>query len=99
MHRSKRSTLGTWAYFTLAFLLGVYFTVAAVQGGYGVSRRAEIEREAATLNRELAALQAEVNRMDNLTLRLSDTYLDLDLLDQQARSVLGMIRSDELVIR
>ena len=37
--------------------------------------------------------------MDNLTRRLSDTYLDLDLLDQQARSVLGMIRSDELVIR
>jgi cell division protein FtsB len=25
--------------------------------------------------------------------------LDLDLLDQQARDVLGMIRADELVIR
>ena len=37
--------------------------------------------------------------MENLTRRLSDTYLDLDLLDQQARSVLGMIRADEIVIR
>jgi cell division protein FtsB len=37
--------------------------------------------------------------MENLTTRLSDNYLDLDLLDQQARDVLGMIRADEIVIR
>ena len=37
--------------------------------------------------------------MDNLTRRLSDDFLDLDLLDQQARSVLGLLRADEIVIR
>jgi cell division protein FtsB len=37
--------------------------------------------------------------MENLTLRLSDGFLDLDLLDEQARDVLGLIRSDEIVIR
>ncbi|HAM89325.1 MAG TPA: septum formation initiator precursor, partial [Rhodobacteraceae bacterium] len=37
--------------------------------------------------------------MENLTHRLSDGYLDLDLLDEQARRVLGMIRPDEIVIR
>lgn len=99
MQRSKSRTLGTWAYFAFAFLLGAYFTFAAVQGGYGVFRRAEIEAESKALDRELALVQAEVARMENLTRRLSDSYLDLDLLDQQARSVLGMIRSDELVIR
>ena len=30
--------------------------------------------------------------------RLSDDYLDLDLLDQQARDVLGLVRSDEIVV-
>ncbi len=99
MHRSKRRTLGAWAYFALAFLLGAYFTFAAVQGGYGVFRRAEIQAEAQGFTRELAQLQAEVDRMENLTRRLSDSYLDLDLLDQQARTVLGMIRTDEMVIR
>ena len=44
-------------------------------------------------------LEIEVARMENLTTRLSDNYLDLDLLDQQARDVLGMIRADEIVIR
>jgi cell division protein FtsB len=36
--------------------------------------------------------------MTNLTHRMSDEYLDLDLLDQQARDVLGLARSDEIVI-
>jgi cell division protein FtsB len=40
-----------------------------------------------------------VARMENLTHRLSDEYLDLDLLDEQTRKVLGMIRADEIVIR
>jgi cell division protein FtsB len=30
---------------------------------------------------------------------MSDDYLDLDLLDERARKVLGMVRPDEIVIR
>lgn len=80
-------------------MLGVYFTFAAVQGDYGLFRRVEIAAERDALSRDLAVLNTEITQMENLTRRLSDTYLDLDLLDQQARSVLGMIRSDEIVIR
>jgi len=86
-------------FFALAFSLGLYFTFAAVQGDYGLFRRAEIMAERTTLERELATLDAEVARMENLTHRLSDDYLDLDLLDEQARDVLGLIRADEIVIR
>ena len=42
---------------------------------------------------------ADVARMENLTQRLSDRFLDLDLLDQQARDVLGLVRADEIVVR
>jgi len=70
-----------------------------VQGDYGVFKRAELDAQARALSEELASLQAEVTRMENLTRRLSDSYLDLDLLDQQARDVLGLIRTDEIVIR
>ena len=55
--------------------------------------------EARQLRQEMEVLRTEVARMENLTRRLSDDYLDLDLLDQQARDVLGLIRSDEIVIR
>ena len=83
----------------MAFALGVYFTFAAVQGDYGLFRRVEIAAERDVLSRDLGKLEAEIAQMENLTLRLSDSYLDLDLLDQQARSVLGLLRADEIVIR
>ena len=97
--RNNRPSFGALIYFTLAFALGIYFTFAAVQGDYGLFRRVEIAAEAEALRTDLDRLNAEVERMDNLTRRLSDTYLDLDLLDEQARNVLGLLRADEIVIR
>ncbi len=94
-----RRGLGGLIYLALAFALGVYFTFAAVQGDYGMFRRVAISAEAATLTAERDRLAAELAEMQNLTHRLSDDYLDLDLLDQQARDVLGYMRADEIAIR
>ena len=91
--------LGYLTYVALMALACLYFVFAAVQGDYGIFRRAEVDAEALELKVELASLSDEVARMENLTRRLSDDYLDLDLLDQQARDVLGLIRADEVVIR
>ncbi|WP_298836357.1 septum formation initiator family protein [uncultured Roseobacter sp.] len=99
MNRQNRPAFGTFVFFTLALGLATYFTFAAVQGDFGLFRRAEISADAQVLRSQLAELEAEVARMENLTLRLSDDYLDLDLLDEQARRVLGRIRADEIVIR
>lgn len=90
--------MGSLIYFLGTLMLGLYFTFAAVQGDYGVFKRAEVNAEGRALSAELALLETEVARMENLTRRLSDTYLDLDLLDEQARDVLGLIRADEIVI-
>lgn len=97
--KRNRPAFGSAVFFALCFSLGMYFTFAAVQGDYGLFRRIEIQAEAAVLEAEKAALQAEVTEIANKTTRLSDDYLDLDLLDQQAREVLGLIRADEIVIR
>ncbi len=99
MTNRKRPAIGILVYFAIAFGLGAYFTFAAVQGDYGLFRRAEIVAEEKALQARLDRLNAKVARMENLTARLSDTFLDLDLLDQQARDVLGLLRSDEIVIR
>ena len=87
------------AVFAVALMLGLYFTFAAVQGDYGLFRRAEILSDAKKLELELTVLKNEVKKMSNLTLRMSDEYLDLDLLDEQARDILGQIRSDEVIIQ
>ena len=95
----SKSAFGPILFFAIAFALSLYFMFAAVQGDYGLFRRAEILAEANTMRDQLMQVQTEVARMENLTRRLSDDYLDLDLLDEQARAVLGMVRTDEIVIR
>lgn len=99
MTARNKPAIGGILYCLTALALSGYFTFAAVQGDYGLFRRAEIEAEARDLAQQLAEVQVKVARMENLTRRLSDDFLDLDLLDEQARAVLGMIRSDEIVIR
>lgn len=97
--QTARPTVGTTLFLSLAFTLGSYFTFAAVQGDFGLFRRVQIAAEAAELRAERDRLQTDLARMENLTRRLSDDYLDLDLLDEQAREVLGLMRPDEVVIR
>ena len=78
---------------------GVYCAYAAVQGPSGILRRVQLEAETRDLIRQRDSLQAEVDQMRNLTHRLSDEYLDIDLLDERARDVLGLVRADEVIIR
>lgn len=94
----KKPALGVVLYFALMFSLGLYFTFASVQGDFGLFRRVQIEAEADMLQAEKDRLMSEVRELENKTLRMSDDYLDLDLLDQQARDILGLIRSDEIAL-
>lgn len=94
----RRPGFGLIAYFTVMLSLGIYFLFASVQGDFGLFRRVQIEAELVTLTEERDRLAVEVSILENKTLRLSDNYLDLDLLDTQARDVLGLIRSDEIVL-
>lgn len=98
MTRRHSAPYGSVLFFISAFALGLYFTFAAVQGDYGLFRRVEIETETNAYKTELAKLEDEVARMENLTRRLSDDYLDLDLLDERARNVIGYIRADEIIL-
>jgi cell division protein FtsB len=93
-----RPAIGIVIYFAVMFSLGVYFMFASVQGDFGLFRRVQIEAELATLKDERDRLTEEVAMLENKTKRLSDTYLDLDLLDGQARDILGLIRPDEIVL-
>lgn len=97
--QKTRPALASLLMVTLAVMLGGYFTFAAVQGDYGVFRQVELAVEQRELTETRDRLREELAQMQNLTRRMSDDYLDLDLLDEQARDVLGYVRSDEIVIR
>lgn len=96
---SLRAAIGGAIFLCIAMIAAGSFVVAAVQGDFGVMKRVQIHAEAAVLRQERDALRVELDQMQNLTRRLSDNYLDIDLLDERARLVLGYLRADEVVIR
>lgn len=101
MYKQRRNSgvLSTSMFLVTAVLLMAYFAFAAIQGNFGHFRRNQVNAEAQELKVELAQLQIQRSYLENKTHRLSDGFLDLDLLDEQARKVLGMAREDEVIIR
>ncbi len=77
----------------------LYFAWHAVAGGSGLFRRLELEAERADLAAQLDRLEEERAALANHVRRLSDDHLDLELLDERVRAVLGLVRGDEIVIR
>ena len=95
----KSPGLTTLLICAVLFTMGAYFTFAAVQGDFGLFKRAEVDAEAIQLTKELSKLEEQIAVLENKTKRLSDDFLDLDLLDEQARNVLGLMRTDEIVVQ
>ena len=79
----------------LFFLL--YFSYVAIFGNNGLKSYIDLEFEIIELNNNFKSLEKVMHELELKTSKLSNN-LDLDLLDQQSRSVLGLIRNDEIMI-
>jgi len=99
MSRNFMKSKAPSALFSLGAFAGVcFFAFHALQGEYGLFALIQADNRAAELKIELAEVQMKRAEAENRTRRLSDDYLDMDLLDERARIVLGYARSDELLI-
>jgi len=94
----SRNVMGYVASVSVVALVA-YFSYSAIQGPYGLLNLFKIESREARLENELAQLTTQRIAAQSRSHRLSDEYLDLDLLDEQARKVLGLIRGDEIIIQ
>jgi cell division protein FtsB len=76
----------------------LYFCYHALAGEQGLARWAELQAQEITLRKELTTLETERDRLlVNLT-RLRDSTLDLDYVEELARTKLSYSRADELII-
>ncbi|MCF6272770.1 MAG: septum formation initiator family protein [Rhodobacteraceae bacterium] len=96
--RKSRGVTGYMASVIVVALVG-YFSYSAIQGPYGLLNLFKIEAREARLQLQLTKVTTVRQAAQNRAYRLSDEYLDLDLLDEQARKVLGLIRGDEIIIQ
>jgi cell division protein FtsB len=95
----RRGSLGGTVFACVAAALICYLSFAALQGEHGLFSLLRVEAQEARLREELARVRAERAVTENRTQRLSAGTLDLDLLDEQARQILGLGRPDEIIIR
>ena len=86
------------ALLTVCLILCLYFIIASFNGEYGVSAKYHLLAKEKVLVDELNIINKETKKIKNRVKRLSDTSLDLELLDQQARIILGMIGEEELIV-
>ena len=82
----------------VCFILCVYFIIASFKGEFGVSSKYQLLAKEKALTKELKLLNKKTMKVKNKIKRLSDKSLDLELLDQQARKILGLIGEDELIV-
>ncbi len=75
------------------------FGHSALQGEHGLGALRQAETLERDLTAELAGIADERRALANLVGRMGQDNLDLDLLDERARKILGYVRREELVIR
>ena len=76
-----------------------YFTYSAIAGNHGLLNRSYLELQEIKLIKDHKIVQEKVLQLENKTRRLSNDYLDLELLDQQVRSILGFARPTDIIFR
>ena len=84
--------------FVMTVLLSIYFSYSALNGQYGLFNQFHLKAQENVLLTELKAIELKNSILEKRVLRLSNKYLDLDLLDQQARKFLGLAKSNEIII-
>jgi cell division protein FtsB len=82
-------------FLVMAILL--YLLFHALNGDHGVYALFMEQRRAEQLKEEYASLTQQREAMENRVHHLSDRSLDVDLLDERARQVLGYSAPDEKI--
>ena len=76
----------------------VYFAYHTVSGNYGLLALRDLDREYEALKVEADTAARDRARLEDRSARLRRDNLDPELLDEQARAVLGFSRRDEVVL-
>jgi cell division protein FtsB len=98
VYRRIRATLFPLLVYILSGSIGTYFVWHAVNGERGLKTKDEYERKVAILTGELDNLKAEHALWNHRIALFSGRVIDRDLLDEEARAVLGRVHRNDLII-
>jgi len=93
-----RAAFYSLALYFVSGSIGTYFVWHAVNGERGLKTKDEYERKIGALTGELDGLKAEHALWSQRIAQLSGRVIDRDLLDEQARAILGRVHRNDLVV-
>lgn len=76
----------------------LYLASSAVTGDQGLAKWSELQRRELALQSELEVATQERDLLQHRATKLKSPELDLDLVDERARELLGYARSDEVIL-
>lgn len=94
----RRSPLRHLVLPVLATGVLAYFGHHAISGSLGLNSKQQYETRIASLKTELVALENRRGGLEKKTSMLRDGSLERDMIDEQARRLLGLTRANEIVI-
>ena len=94
----KNSPFTRLAIPAICSLLIAYFLFHAWSGRYGIEAMRELEEERTRLEFELVRIKEKRAALDARVTLLRDGTIEKDMLDEQARQMLGLVGPDEIVI-
>ena len=76
----------------------LYFSYHALAGDQGLAAWTQLQNEEARLADEIEKLKVEKAALDASLVRLRDKTMDLDYVEEIARTKLSFVRPDELLV-
>jgi cell division protein FtsB len=98
LRRDIKRRLAQVAWPMLGACLAGYFVYHAVQGDRGIVAWMQLNQQIRVADAELAKTGAERQQIAQRVALLSNTSLDLDMLEERARVMLNFAHPDDLVI-
>jgi cell division protein FtsB len=96
--RRLRAVLFPLLLYSVSGAIGTYFVWEGINGQRGLKTKDEYERQIAVLQQTLDGLRAEHARWDRKIALMQGPRVDEDLLDEEARSLLGRAGRGDLVV-
>ena len=98
IYKRVRATLYPLLLYCLSGSIGTYFVWHAVNGERGLKTKDEYERKITALLGELDGLRSEHALWSHRVALLSGRVIDRDLIDEEARALLGRVHRNDLVV-
>jgi cell division protein FtsB len=97
-HRRRRTVLTVLGLYTFAALFIGYFAANAFTGNHGLRAQQDLEQQLNAMKGELGQLKAERALWERRVSLLRADRIDPDMLDEQARSLVGYVDRRDLTL-